>query len=886
MSFRDKLRGASLGRLLVFLGAVAAVEESATFLPCVKQVSPIRGWIQGVNAAESNARRVAVSQPLKTKSGLNLPSESSSSSKSGKSLTGLIAMTSTGATLGVCPLRHTAVNASVSGYAARVTVKQTFENTFKEKIEAIYTFPLSDSGSVDSMIMKIGDRTIKGEIKKREEAKNIYDQARSEGRLASLLDQERTNIFTQSVANIEPGKKVEVTLQYVELLPFEDGRFSFVFPTLVGPRFIPGAPIGKSGTGRENDTDTVPDASRITPPVAEEGSHAGHNISIDVDIEAGIPLSNVSSKLHEVRSTNVTANRAHVSLINETAIPNKDFVLTWDVAQNKLQSGYLAYKDNDAKSGYFSVMLVPPKRIKVDQVAPKEMVFLIDCSGSQHGLPLQKAKETMLYILSHMNPQDTFQVIAFSNQQKLLFDKPQPADTAMRAQAKQFIESLTAYGGTWMAPAVEKACAIPADNNRLRIVTFMTDGYVGNDYEIISMIRKLRGTSRWFSFGTGNSVNRTLIDGIANEGGGEADYVLLNSSAEEVGKKFYDRISSPVLTDVKIAFDGLTTKEVFPRVVSDVWAQKPLFFKGRYSEPGKGKIIITGFAAGKPYKETINAIFPALESRNSVLGSVWARAKVDYLMSSDLAGVQNGTMKDELKNEIIATALKHHIMTQFTSFVAVDSAPPTSTGAPKTMTVPVEMPDGVSRETTVGGALHTQNGALRANRQMAVNGLYRKSTGFWSPALASPVVADRCMSAPLAPGCYAGTSSIDAKQAYTKSESTLSYETNAAIGSAPLIKEGAPKKDGADKLKNKLDENLVKLLAQYKAGKVDGNRKLKIKLSLDNCSESTSKQLKKLMLNHALIWNGKLLTGVCTLAQLEAIVQIANVHSAKLVALL
>lgn len=246
-----------------------------------------------------------------------------------------------------------------------------------------------------------------------------------------------------------------------------------------------------------------------------------------------------------------------------------------------------------------------------------------------------------------------------------------------------------------MMPAVKQACAIPSDDHRLRIITFMTDGYVGNDFEVLDAVKQSRKTARWFSFGTGNSVNRFLIDNIAKEGGGEADYVLLNSSAQEVGKKFYDRIASPVLTDVHVTFDGLEAKEIFPKDISDVWAEKPLYMTGRYEKAGSGKVTITGFAGGKPYKNVLSVKFPETEKDNAALSSVWARAKVDFLMSQDLVGAQNGAIKKELQDEVIQVALKHHILTQYTSFVAVEDKVVRKGDKAVTVAVPVEMPDGV-----------------------------------------------------------------------------------------------------------------------------------------------------------------------------------------------
>lgn len=612
----------------------------------------------------------------------------------------LSAMTTTGKPLGKCPLKHTDVSAEISGFVSRVKVVQQFQNPFPEKIEAVYTFPLSESGAVDEMLMKVGGRTIRGEIKKREEAREIYERAKASGHAASLLDQERTNIFTQSVANIKPGETIEITISYVDLLPYEQGNFSFVFPTVVGPRFIPGEKLGKQGTGWAEDTDNVPDASRVTPPVTPKGTRAGHDISISVAIDAGVPILDLQSKLHEVNIAKNGERKAVVTLTDKATIPNKDFVLTWQVASDKLKSGYLTHRVGD--KGYFSLMILPPKRVTPETVAPKEMIFLIDCSGSQSGAPLDKAKETMNYILDHMNPNDTFQIISFSDHLKILFDKPETADSQMRAKARSFISGLTANGGTWMAPAVEKAASIPSDDHRLRIVTFMTDGYVGNDLEIVGLVKKLRGTSRWFPFGTGNGVNRMLIDMMAKEGGGEAEYVLLNSSGADVGRKFYERISSPVLTDVKVEFAGVGVKDVYPKQVADVWAEKPLYIKGTYAKPGVGTVTISGYNGGKPYAERMTINLPAKENANAVLGSIWARAKVDDLMSQDWFGAQQGSVNDQLKKEIIDVALQHHIMTQYTSFVAVEERTVVEGGKPKTIAVPVEMPEGVSYEGVFG----------------------------------------------------------------------------------------------------------------------------------------------------------------------------------------
>jgi Ca-activated chloride channel family protein len=599
-----------------------------------------------------------------------------------------------------CPLEHTSVKAEISGFVSRVTVTQVFHNPRQAKIEAVYTFPLPGDAAVDDMLMRVGDRVVKGEIKRREEARRIYEQARDRGHVASLLDQERPNIFTQSVANIMPGQKVEITIKYVEMLPYDDGAFTFVFPMVVGPRFIPGSPSGRQDMGWSPDTDQVPDASRITPPVTPKGTRAGHDIDLTVSIDAGVPIGEIKSELHEVDVSREGKQRAKISLKNRKEIPNRDFVLKYLVAGDEIRSGFLAHKDG--KDGYMALIMIPPKRVKPEQVAPKEMIFVIDRSGSQRGRPLQKAKEAIKYVIEHMNPDDTFNVIDFGSTANMLFSEPKKNTAEYREKALRYIETLDGNGGTWMGPAVELACKTPPPENRLRIVTFMTDGYVGNDFEIISLVKRLRGESRWFPFGTGNSVNRLLLDNMARVGGGEVDYVLLNSSGEAVGKKFYDRISTPVLTNIALVTEGVSLEQVYPEAVSDLWDRKPLIFKARYSRAGKGKVTITGLSGGKPYKQVLDVTLPEKESANSSLGALWARSKVDDLMGQDWMGLQRGNPKAEIREEIIRVALKHRIMTQFTSFVAVEETVVTVGGKPTKVAVPVEMPEGVSYEGVFG----------------------------------------------------------------------------------------------------------------------------------------------------------------------------------------
>lgn len=590
-----------------------------------------------------------------------------------------------GKELRACPLKHTSASARISGYIARVTVTQLFENPLRHRnAEAVYTFPMDEHAAIDSMTIKHGDHIIKGLIKPREVATAMYERARQEGKTAALLDQERPNIFTQSVANIEPGKQVEVRITYVTTLPFENGKFTFVFPTVVGPRFIPPQykeQLGLVGTIDSSVAGLYPpiDSStgqafaavpKILPPVAPKSTRAGHDVSIEVSIDAGCPISGLASKLHEVAVQQSQPDHARIALKSKRIIPNKDFVLSWDITGKAISSSYLNHTDKDGE-GYLTVMMMPPKAVSRSEIAPRELVFLIDCSGSQSGEPLAKSTETVKYIVKRLNPNDTFQVVAFSNFRTTLFDKAMPANIETKRKAWRFLDELDADGGTFMLEAVKDVCEIPTDKHRLRIVTFMTDGYVGNDQEVISAVHQMRGTSRWFMFGVGAGVNRFLCERVAAMAGGEADYVFLNSPTEEIAERFYKKISSPVLTDVKLSFDGLPVQEVLPHSPAlDVWAERPLYLNARYTKPAAGTITLTGLAAGVPYKQVMKVDLTKDNCADSALSSMWARKKVEELDFDETlnAGEPDGRHKEE----IVALGMKHHIMTSYTSFIAVD----------------------------------------------------------------------------------------------------------------------------------------------------------------------------------------------------------------------
>ncbi|HUE80797.1 MAG TPA: VIT and VWA domain-containing protein, partial [Pyrinomonadaceae bacterium] len=591
----------------------------------------------------------------------------------------------------------------------RVTVTQEFENPFKEPIEAVYTFPLSQTAAVDDMTMLVGDRTIKGRILRREEAQAVYEAARSAGQLASLLDQERPNIFTQSVANILPGDQIKITISYVEHLKYEDGSYEFVFPMVVGPRYIPGTPSGAQGKGFAPDTDVVPDGSRITPQPVPEGMRVGHDVSIDIQLDAGMPITQFKSKSHAIDSERLDNRRARIRLKNGAAIPNKDFVLRYDVAGSQIGDALITHRSE--RGGFFSLILQPPERVTVEDVTPKELVFVLDTSGSMSGFPIEKAKETMKLALDNLYPADTFNLITFAGDTRILFPQPVPVTPENLKKAQQFLSGTSGQGGTEMMKAI-KAALVPSNfQDHLRIVCFMTDGFVGNDMAIIDEIQK-HGNARVFAFGIGSSVNRFLLDKMAEYGRGEVEYVSLNDDGSAAARRFHERVRNPLLTDVAVEWNGLPVADVYPERIPDLFGAKPVVITGRFTSAARGAVRLKGKMSGNDFVREIAVEFPESAMRHEVLASLWARARVDLLMGEDYLGIQRGSMRTDLKETITQLGLEYRLLTQFTSFVAVQEMIITDGGKPRRIDVPVEVLEGVERE-AVFGQRQIQNLALQ-----------------------------------------------------------------------------------------------------------------------------------------------------------------------------
>ncbi len=609
----------------------------------------------------------------------------------------LIATGADGKTIEV-PLKHTSVHAGITGFLAQVEVRQQFHNPYDEKIEAVYVFPLPENAAVSEMLMIIGRRTVYGEIKKRIEARRIYEAARAAGKRAALLEQERPNIFTQSVANIQPGEDIIISIWYVQPLKFDRGTYRYVFPMVVGPRFIPGAPTGHKGTGWAPDTTKVPDASRISPPVLKPGTRSGHDIMISVELDAGVPIEKVWSKSHEVDIHEIDDSLVNAALQPHDTIPNKDFVLEYTVAGDTPRSAVLAHKSQ--LGGYFMLILQPDiKDIELAAREPKEIFFVLDCSGSMSGYPIKKSKEAMYWCIQGISPEDTFQIIRFSSRASAFAPEPIPSTRANKQKALEYISGLYGSGGTMMIEGIKACLDYPQTPGRQRIVFFLTDGFIGNDNEILAAVKQKVGTTKLFSFGVGSSPNRSLLERMAKLGGGTAQFIRQDEPAEKTMTEMMARISKPYLANLSLEWNGVEVSDIYPEKLPVLFSAQPLILFGRFDKGGEGSVTLRGTLAGEPFEQTISVNLPDWEPENASLPLVWARQKIMNLMFEQL-----GAYAPNLEEEITKLALDYHLMSQYTSLVAVDEEIPegSDTTLPRTVAIPVPMPEGVSYEGVFG----------------------------------------------------------------------------------------------------------------------------------------------------------------------------------------
>lgn len=592
------------------------------------------------------------------------------------------------------PLAATKVRGTLRGFVAQVEVTQTYVNPFDKTIEATYVFPLPERAAVHSMEMQVGDRVIVAEIKTRADAERTYEEAVHEGHTASLMTQERPNIFTQKVGNIPAGHKVDVKLTYVEALPYEEGVSSFVFPTVVGPRYIPGQPVKRADlqpNARYVDTDRVPDASRVSPPALGEGETSAHRIDLELLVQAGVPIRGLLSPSHHIVIDRMDDSTARISLAPGDRMPIKDFTLFIDVRGGAPKATVLPHKQ--AGDGYFTLSLQPPAQPKAADVSPKDLFFVVDTSGSMSGAPVEACKTLVREALRHMNPEDRFTIMRFSDQVSALSSEPLPNTPDNVAAGLRFVDAMAGEGGTEMLNGIHRALEGAPAPDRVRVVFFLTDGYIGNDAEILAAVAQHnQAQARVFALGVGSSVNRHVLSNMARLGRGEVQFMRTDEPAQPFVEKFYRRVRNPVLTDIQLQWRGLDIYDQSPAAIVDLFDGQPVLIHGRYRNAGKGELIITGRLGKKPYQTKIAVDLPTSANRPEV-PSLWARSRIAEW--TDEENIRPGSHEED----ITRVALEHSLVSAYTAFVAVDRD--NVARQPSEPLIPVQqllpLPEGVSR---------------------------------------------------------------------------------------------------------------------------------------------------------------------------------------------
>lgn len=570
------------------------------------------------------------------------------------------------------PLQGTTVSATVSGFVAHVRVEQTFRNPYERPVEATYLFPLPDDAAVDSMEMRAGARVVRANIRRRHQAQEEYRQARDDGLLASLLEQERPNLFRQSVANIRPGDEIAVALTYTQALPYEEGSYRFVYPMVAGARYQP------EGAADEGSRQVV---------LADGERHDHVQVTIDADL--GMDVAAVRSTTHAIEVTRRGERGHHVTLA-EPATPDRDLDVRFQVAGESPTVAVLASPPEGEEQGNFSLAIHPTLDVADDDVTPRELVFVVDTSSSMLGRPIELAQAAMRRALHGLRPTDTFRVLSFSDTTSELAPDALPATEENVERGVRFVSQMRALGATDMIRGLRAALAPEAEEQRMRVVLLLTDGFIGNETEVFREVHERLGHARVFAFGVGSAVNRYLLTRLVEVGRGDLQVVTLDESPQAAADRFADRIARPYLTDVSIDWGDLAVERAYPRRVPDLYADRPVLVHARYARGGRSDVTIRGRVAGRPFEQTVTVALPSDGDARPELRSVWARTRIRDLMTA-MALQPN----EELQEEVTQLGLRHHLLTQWTAFVAIDPGYRVlPDGETPTVTQPASVPAG------------------------------------------------------------------------------------------------------------------------------------------------------------------------------------------------
>lgn len=574
------------------------------------------------------------------------------------------------------PLQETKADVRIAGVIADVTVTQVYKNEGTRPINARYVFPASTRAAVHGMTLQVGEHRIRAKIREKQQAKQEYEKARVEGKSAALLEQDRPNVFSMSVANVMPGDEIKVELHYSELLVPEGGTYEFVYPTVAGPRYpSQEAPAESSGW--------------VKSPYLHEGEAPSYKLDIVTSLAAGMPLEEVACSSHKTDVEWVSENTARITLDpKEENGGNRDYILRYRLMGQQVETGLLLYPGE--QENFFLLMMQPPERVEPAQIPPREYIFVLDVSGSMHGFPLNTAKVLMRELIGGLRPTDRFNVILFSGASRLIAPESLPANPENVRQVIALIDQEQGGGETELGDALDRALALPGNEGVSRTTIVVTDGYVSAEGDVFERIRKNLNRANLFAFGIGSSVNRYLIEGMARAGQGEPFIATDSGEAKAVAKKFQEYVKSPALTDIAVDMEGFGAYDVEPASIPDLFADRPLVIFGKYRGKASGTIRVTGLSGRGSYEKVFDVAESEASVDNRALRYLWARARVARL-SDDV--VEND---DATRLAVTELGLKYELLTAYTSFVAVHEVVRNTEGPAQTVKQPLPLPQGVS----------------------------------------------------------------------------------------------------------------------------------------------------------------------------------------------
>ena len=602
------------------------------------------------------------------------------------------------------PSLKTDVVADIQGDLATVTVTQTFVNPTVTALNAKYLFPLHKDAAVFAMTMEVGDEIVQAKIREREEARQTFEQGKREGKAAALLEQHRPNMFTQEIANLMPGDPIKVTLKYTQTVPRIDGAYELNVPLVVGPRYIPAGrtnrpqvaallpataprdnPAADSASPRIDAPSTAaPPAAGVWQlgPVPSYPEVAGltipatvdtDRVSIRVNLASGMPITGVTSMTHALATTGDATSRT-LTLAEGRIVDNRDFILRYTLSGAAPQAGLLAHRD--ARGGTFSLLIEPPQAPAGADITPREMVFVLDTSGSMSGLPIEASKTFMRHALKALRPADCFRIIRFSNNASEFTSGPVPATASNVSAGLGYVDGLSADGGTEVLAGLSQAYGVVQSPGTLRIVVFLSDGYVGNEPEILRMVAASVGQGRLYAFGIGSAVNRYLIEEMARHGRGLSRVIDPTEKSHEAAIQFASRLKTPVLTDIQIDWGSLKPQDMTPALVPDLFEGDSIRIQGRFETAGTHLVKVSGKVNGRPAQLPLQIELPAgaTGAATEAIPLIWARSRISDHMHELMvppALRTSGLAETAVKAAVTDLGLKYSLVTQWTSFVAV-----------------------------------------------------------------------------------------------------------------------------------------------------------------------------------------------------------------------